>query len=353
MEIQELKCYIYDNKKVEDILTELNCHSIKYHNGTKKYYSCAFPDGDNTKALIIYDNEYLNITSYTRNINNPFGVTPSIIDVVCFIKDMYISKAIKWICDLLGLDYYSNPEEELPPSIQWTKMIYKMNTTKNDIEEEEYLKPINTKILDYYKPYGNYIFKNDGIPFSILRDFNVGYDLCSNRITIPIYDELGNCVGVKARYNKKEVPSNEDKYIYIEPCAKTRVLYGLYTYYKYIKDKDMVIVDESEKSVMKGFADGIFNIVAISGHDLSKYQVEKLTALGISEIILCYDEDVNRLENGKVSKKEYMKEVNKFIEQQRVSVMVDIKGEILDKKESPIDNIEKFNKMYKNRILLR
>ena len=48
-----------------------------------------------------------------------------------------------------------------------------------------------------------------------------------------------------------------------------------------------------------------------------------------------------------------MNEINKFIEQQRVSVMVDIMGNILRKKESPIDNIEKFKTMYDNRILLR
>lgn len=352
MEIRELKEYIYDNEKVEEVLSELGCHSIKYHNGTKKYYSCAFPDGDNTKALIVYNNEYLNITSYTRNITNPFNVTPSIIDVVCFIKDLYISKAIKWLCDLLGLDYYSDPSEELPPSLQWTKMIFDMKTKDNE-EENETLKPINPKILSYYKPYGNYIFKNDGIPFSIQKEFNIGYDLQSNRFTIPIYDELGNCVGVKGRYSLKEVPDDEDKYLYIEPCAKTKILYGLNKSYNYIKEQDSVIVVESEKSVLKGFADGIFNIVAISGHDLSKTQVEKLTALGVKEIVLCYDEDVFRKENGKVSKKNYMNEVNKFIKQQKVSVMVDINGDILDKKESPIDNIDKFNKMYEQRILLR
>ena len=33
--------------------------------------------------------------------------------------------------------------------------------------------------------------------------------------------------------------------------------------------------------------------------------------------------------------------------------MVDIKGEILNKKESPIDDMNKFNLMYENRILIR
>lgn len=73
----------------------------------------------------------------------------------------------------------------------------------------------------------------------------------------------------------------------------------------------------------------------------------------MDEIIICYDEDVFRKENGIVSKKEYMDEINKFITQQRVSVMVDIDGKILNKKESPVDNMVNFKKLYENRVLLR
>lgn len=351
MEIQELKEYIYYNDKVEYILSELNCHSIKY-NESKQYYSCAFPDGDNRMGLVVYNNDYLNIYSNTRTIENPFGSTPSIIDVVCYIKDVYITFAIKWLCDILGLDYYSNSSEELPESLQWTRMIIEMQT-KEEVEEDYQLKPINKKILEYYKPYVNKLFKDDGIPYSIQKEFEIGYDLFTNRITIPIYDELGNCVGVKGRCIDKEVPKGEDKYIYIEPCSKTKVLYGLYKSLEYIKEAGYVIVVESEKSVLLAWAYGIYNVVAIGGHKLSKYQVEKLTALGVDEIVLCYDEDVFRKDNGKVSKKEYMKEVNKFIEQQKVSVMVDINKEILNDKESPMDDINKYNIMFENRILLR
>ncbi|OSA95671.1 UNVERIFIED_ORG: hypothetical protein B2H93_04420 [Clostridium botulinum] len=351
MDISELKEYIYENEKIEYILTELGCHAIKPRKDGQ-YYSCAFPDGDNIKGLIVYNNEYLNIKSYTRQIKNPYGVKCSLIDVVCFLKDLYISRAIKWVCDILGLDYYSNPEEELPESLKWTKMIFDMKE-RGENTESDYLKPINKKILKYYKPYVNDIFKNDGISYSTQRIFEIGFDIQSNRYTIPIYDELGVCVGVKGRYFFKDTPQDEDKYIYLEPCAKTKVLYGLYKTYKYIKEKDEVIVVESEKSVMKAWEDGIYNIVAISGHDLSKTQVNKLTALGVNEIILCYDEDVFREENGKVSKLKYKIEIDKFIEQQKVSLMVDINRTILNKKESPIDNIEKFNQMYKERILIR
>ena len=104
---------------------------------------------------------------------------------------------------------------------------------------------------------------------------------------------------------------------------------------------------------MKAWTDGIYNVVAISGHCLSKTQVNKLTSLGVKEIVICYDEDVFREDNGKVNITSYTEEINKFIEQQKVSVMVDVDGNILDKKESPIDDINKFKTMYDNRILVR
>ena len=110
---------------------------------------------------------------------------------------------------------------------------------------------------------------------------------------------------------------------------------------------------ESEKSVLKLWSNGIRNVVAIGGHELSKTQVEKLIRLEVDEIIICYDEDVFRNENGKVNKKEYLNEARKFIEQQKVSAMVDVNGDILDKKESPADNLDKFKKMLEDRKVLQ
>lgn len=351
MEISELKQYIYENEKIEFVLEELDFHSIKPHKDNS-YFTCGFKDGDNKKALVVYNSEFLNIESYTRPIINKNGFKPSLIDVVCYVKDMYISNAVKWLSEILGLDYYSSPYDNMPLSLQWTKLLIEMKE-ENQEKLETPLKPINEYLLTYYKPYVNDIFYEDGVNYHTQRVFEIGYDLQTNRYTIPIRDELGTLVGVKSRYFYKDVPEDEDKYIYLIPCSKTRILYGLDKTYKHIKEKNEVIVVESEKSVQRLYSIGICNCVAIGGHDLSKTQVNKLTALGVEEIILCYDEDVCRLENGKVSKKLYLEEVNKFIEQQKVTIMVDIKGEILGKKESPVDNINKFNLLYENRINIR
>ena len=39
--------------------------------------------------------------------------------------------------------------------------------------------------------------------------------------------ELGDLVGIKGRYFYREVPEGENKYIYLEPCARSKIIYGL------------------------------------------------------------------------------------------------------------------------------
>ena len=171
----------------------------------------------------------------------------------------------------------------------------------------------------------------------------------SQRITIPIRDELGTLVGVKGRYIGN--CSDAEKYLYLERCAKSRILFGLHKTMSYIKECGEVIVVESEKSVMALWSHGIKNAVALGGHNISKKQAELLTRCG-ADIVLCYDEDVARGEDGKVNKEEYLKEANKFITGINVYAMVDF-WNILDKKQSPVDSIDKFNLLYENKKRLK
>lgn len=345
MDAQAIKEYIIINDKIEYVLEQLGCHSIKLGN---EYYSCAFPNGDNKKGMLVYiDNLYVH--SQTKNIKDKYG-TSDIITLTCFIKDMYFTNALKWLTDILGLDYYKEEQDEIPLSLQLTRMLMDMNEGIEDINDIK-LKPISETILNYYRSCVNDLFFNDGVSYATQKEFEIGFDLSTLRYTIPIRDELGTLVGVKGRFYKKD--DGEEKYIYLEPCSKSKILYGLYKTMEYIKEKNEVIVVESEKSVLVLWSKGIRNVVAIGGHDLSKKQVEKITRLGVSEVVLAYDEDVNRLEDGKINKADYLKEANKFIEQIKVSAMVDINGNLLDKKESPCDDMDKFYKLYNERKVLQ
>jgi hypothetical protein len=55
--------------------------------------------------------------------------------------------------------------------------------------------------------------------------FKIKFDLLTERIIIPIYDEIGTLVGIKGR----SLDDNEEnKYLYIYECPKNKILYGLY-----------------------------------------------------------------------------------------------------------------------------
>lgn len=343
MNSKEIKEYVIDNDKIEYVLSELGCHNIRLHGG--KYFSCGFPDGDNTKAITIYT-DTLRVNAYTRDIVDGYG-NSDIISLVCFVKQIYFTKALKWVCEILGLDYYKEEIDDLPESLKITKLLIEMADEITSSEENEHLKPIAENVLKTYYPYLSKAFKDDNIGYGTQVEFEIMYDLSSDRIVIPIRDELGTLVGIKGRSLKNN--PDVDKYIYLEPCAKTKVLYGLNKTLPYIKEAGFVIVVESEKAVMQLWEAGIKNVVAIGGHDISKTQVEKITMLGILEVVLCYDQDVGRLENGTLDKKVYKKEAQKFIEQLKVSVMVDLDGTILKEKESPADNIGKFNLLLERR----
>lgn len=343
-----IKEYIIINDKIEYVLEELGCHHIKPHDNGR-YFTAGFPDGDNDKGFVLFSDE-LNIDSYTRNIKDQYG-NSNIFTLAMFVKDMYFTNALKWLCDILGIDFYGDTNEEIPLSLQWTNLLYEMNENIDGKNEDGSLKPINENILKTYFKGGNNLFLNDGISLKTQNEFEIGFDLDSERITIPIRDELRTLVGVKGRlFDKNGIG---DKYIYLERCSKSKILYGLYKTIQNIRETRVCIVVESEKSVLALWDKGIKNVVAIGGHSLSKTQVEKITRLGIKEVVLCYDSDVARLDNNKLNRKEYLDESKNFIEEIRVTAMVDLDGNILGEKESPVDNFDNFKRMYNERKVLQ
>lgn len=346
MQCSEIKEYIYKQNKIQDILEYLNCHHIKE---TTEYFSFGMPDGDNIKSTILYKTAYLPVTAYTKNIVDEHGYS-DILSLVAYIRNNNnLAQNIKYLCDILNIDYYYDFTEDIPDSLKFTNWILQDNN-KQEIEEQTKLKPINEHILSYYYPYPNKLFEDDGISLLTQREFEIGFDLRENVITIPIRDDIGTLVGVKARALEQNAVN---KYFYLEKCNKSHILYGFHKTYPFIKKQKQVIVVESEKSVMKLWQNGIKNSVAIACHTLSKTQTEILSRLMLDEIILCYDEDAYRNENGVLSKSDYIKEVKKFIKQQKVSAMIDINKDILDSKQSPVDNMDKFNLMYKQRKRLQ
>jgi len=337
LDVKELKNYIYENRYIEQILQSIGCHHIKYHSSSK-YWSCANKTGDNNKAVIIKDNEFLFCTNYTRRMIETERTT-DIIDLVCYTLDLTFPNGLKHICDEIGMSYYHDFEEDIPESFKILKMLEELDSNCSE-EKDRPLKPISEEILSYYKPYVNDLFCNDGINYLTQREFEIGYDEETNRYTIPIRSELGDLVGVKGRYFYRDVPDNENKYVYLEPCAKSKIIYGLHKTIDYIKQTRKVYVGEAEKFTLQVWSYGYKNTGGAGGKELSRYQIDMLVRLGV-DIIFCFDSDV--------TKEELEQLADRFPEGVPLFYMYD-EDKILGEKESPSDDIKKWTHMIKNNI---
>lgn len=333
MTAQEIKSHIYENELIETILEALGCHHIKKHGD---YYTAANPDGNNNSAIVVYDSEVLTTINYTRQLTKTARQT-DIFDLIVFYNGLTFPEALKWTCNALGLDYYSE-HKDLPESLQILRMLTEMSSNSEE-EDRTPLKPISEKILDYYIPYGNLMFVKDNIPIYIQEEFGIGYCPYSNYITIPIYDELSTLVGIKGRY-LGEPDEYHTKYLYLEKVNKSRVLYGYAQNKDYIKGSSKLFIVESEKAVMQLAGLGYRNVVSTGGKTISKYQVEMIIRTGCSPIF-AFDKDVTEEELTNIA--------NMFLDGISVYSIID-KENILSEKESPSDDPDKWMKLVTNHI---
>lgn len=318
-------------------MLSIGCHSVKYHS-TKDYWSAANKTGDNKNAIMLFNNEWLNCVNYTRHMTRDDKKT-DIIDLVCYTLSVDFPQGIKFICDEIGISYYHDFQEDLPESFKILDMLNSMSSNL-ECEKEIPLKPISKKILSYYHPYVNDLFYNDGIAYEVQKLFNIGYDDLTNRITIPVYSELGDLIGVKGRLLKQQIDSDEIKYLYLEPCNKSRILFGLNITMPYIKEQQKVFVFESEKAVMQMYSYGYQNAVATGGKTISKTQIDMLTRLGV-QIIFCFDKDVQKNEIEDIA--------NQFMDGIPIYYVYDENNILLDK-ESPSDNRDKWTGLLENNV---
>ena len=334
-----MKEYILDNGYIPFILEKMCCHHIKEKG---EYITCGNPDGDNVNSVTVYLNANLTVVNYTRSLNCE-KKSHDIFDLAGFYLNLNFFETVKQICDWIDLDYYKDWDEDLPESLSITKMLMEMNSGEEIEDEDIALKPIPETILSYYYPYVNDFFADDNISYSTQRVFEVGYDDFTNRITIPIRDELGNLVGVKGRLLKRKLDDNDLKYLYIEKCCRSQILYGLHLAYPYIQREKCVYICESEKGVMQLYDMGFYNSVATGGKKVSQAQIDKLSRLCVP-LVFCFDKDVERSEIEELA--------DRFIENIDIYALID-SDNILDEKESPTDNPQKFkqiNERYKYKI---
>lgn len=244
--------------------------------------------------------------------------------------------------------------KEVYDDLEYLRKITKNYDNDNKINQ---LKVINKSVLDNfpYKQEGVKPWLDEGITEETMKKFNIGYNSYLNAITIPNFDNDGDLIGIRGRFLN---PDSPHKYLPIKLYNETfafstgKYLYGLYQNKENIKKKGLVIIFEGEKSVLK--ADSILsdNIsVATLSDKVSIDQLNLLLSLGINEVILAFDNDFkNNKERDKLIEKweEILSMLKPFF---NVSFLIDMDGNKLNYKDSPIDQgKEVFMELIKYRV---
>lgn len=337
MTIIKLKQYIYKNQKIEFILSQLGCHHIKYHI-SKNYFSCANPDGDNIHAVQVFNNEYLHVKNYTRNIDKE----ADLISLVQFYKKLSFYKALQYLHRILKLKMEYNKSDKINDIVDPLAIFKKVQLRKRRCNVND-LEVLDESILKDFVPYIHIKWFKEGImPWTVSR-FGLGYSFEKKRIIIPHrYWQDGSLVGIMGRttienYQELGIP----KYFPIKEYSKSQNLYGLWENYNTIQQLGYVVVYESEKSVLKRDSLNDCTGVALGCHSLSDEQIRILIGLNV-DIIIAMDKDIE------IEEVEFLCSHFKGI---RNTYYIYDKYDLIKGKDSPADMSNKlFNFMMKYKI---
>ena len=271
--LKEIKKELLDNpEKLEELLEYFNFYNIHIH---QSYISFGRAIDSSKKSIVIRleKNDYLYVSDYARNINQDLFTYISEQRLVDF---KYIISVVRKILKIDDFSIFREPQGIFGG-------FYEKIRKKNEYTCRTY----DESILNKYVALANMRFIRDNITIDAQQFFNIRYDVESQGIVIPIYNQVGELMGVKVRCNY-DVQDGEMKYYYLIPCQMSQTLYGYSQNYNYLVN-NVIYIFESEKSVMQCYSYGIRNCVALGSGSISRKQVQMLLELNPKKIIFMHD----------------------------------------------------------------
>lgn len=271
--LEEIKKELINHPdKLKDVLEHFGYCNITIR---QKYMSFGRDEKSSKKSIVINleNNDYLYVTDYARNIRK---------DIFSYIieqRHVTFNDVLGEIKFVLGIaDYYDFFDRQGIFGGFYEK-IRKRKSNKVNVYDES--------LLDSYVKSGNLRFLADNISLQAQQYFEIGYDIESQGITIPIRNQIGQLMGVKERFNY-DVAIGDMKYFYSIPCAMSQTLYGYSQNYEFLVDNTIYIF-EAEKSVMQCYSYGIRNCVALGSGSISAQQIKMLLELNPKKIVFMHD----------------------------------------------------------------
>jgi hypothetical protein len=272
-----------------------------------------------------------------------------IVTLVMHVKDFKKSEFVqanKWLHDLLGLEYKVNFKElkEKKEKESPLDVFRKVKKRRNKCNVND-LEICGEEVLDEFVPHPHIEWIREGVMPWTCKEFSIGYAPTKKRIVIPHRWWCGSrndYVGIIGRTIVKEWEILDiAKYFPLKAYPKGLNLYGLNENYQGIQESAVVILFESEKSVLKRHSRNDKTCVAAGSHDLSDEQVRILISLNV-DIVIAWDNDIS-LQHIRAT-------CNRFWEIRNVYYMRD-KWDLLGAKDSPADLPNKlYNFMFKYKI---
>jgi DNA primase len=243
------------------------------------------------------------------------------------VKD-HLYEIKHWIYETLGWKQFSGADEITENKKDYNSWLKKIKRNRRFKKGEvKSNKVISSNNLKRYGCFPHYLFRKGGILWSTQKEFGIGFDLYSNRITYPVHNKFGDLIGVKGRIvGEDNLEAGIQKYIYLIPCDKSIELFNLHRAMKFIKEKNEVLVFESAKSVMLAYQYSYKNAISIEGNEISKQQAILLKELNC-KIVLCFDKDMT---------KEHIVKQSKQIKNRLCYAIID-DNTYLEGKMSPVD----------------
>ena len=295
----------------------------------------AFEPGMNPTAVVIrlQNNENLFVKDYERNCSY------DLINYLIKTKNVEFKDVMNAIKQELHLDSIYNFKRK----VGLFGGIYS-NISRNNGEIS-----VTTYPDEVLNPYGNTpntLWLKDGISLSTQRKWGVGYDVQSQRITLPIRTSTGEVMAVKGRCNY-EPEEFEPKYLYLIQGFMSQTLFGYSENYSSLYEGDVIVV-ESEKSVLKLDSWGYNNVVALGNNSLSPTQAKLIMSLSPKSVIFMLDKSLP-LKNTKTN----IEMLKTFCVMRQINIKFwDWTENItLDDKSAPCDDTrDEFEYIYENEV---
>ncbi|MCP1184958.1 DNA primase [Paenibacillus sp. 1781tsa1] len=345
-DLKLIKQKILEEERVGELLEVMGCEHV---NPKKNRYEAQLPykfESPNKRSVQVYLNESLSsrIRSLGESDIDIYGLVSYIVFDHYTLEEQKKSlpKAKRWICDKLNYKQFLSGSYSPSPSLDhlsWLKNVKRgrkksrlRDDLENDIYDDEYM---NQFVMLPHKKY-----YDEGVDYKTQIEFGIGYDIRSQRIVFPIHNRFGDIISVKGRTIYEDYEDRDIyKFMYLINFNKMIEWYNWHRAMYYILEEKEVIIFEAEKTCWLSSQFGFRNCLAISGDDISEYQVKMIKELGLDiNIVIAMDKDK--------SVEAIKKQAAKFGKTRNVYALFDNKNMYKDR-DSPCDlGLDTFKQLY-------